>query len=65
MNSTEHTHCLGVKRLWDALESLLGNKIDEYSDDEWCEDFPADKYFVFVLTWGPLRGLPEPLCGTA
>lgn len=47
-----------VELLWKAIENRCAPggtiRIEEYSDDEWCEEYASlDEYFLEVLTWGP------------
>lgn len=44
-----------VRDLWETTKQELGSRIEDYSDDNWCEEYPADEYFAFILSWGPLR----------
>jgi hypothetical protein len=44
-----------ISKLWNATKLAAGSHMRKYSDDEWCEGYPADKYFAFVITWGPLK----------
>src|SRR5881397_2126533 len=44
-----------VVDLWQTTRQLLGSQIEKYSDDSWCEEYTADEYFAFILSWGPLK----------
>jgi hypothetical protein len=46
--------CKSLVRLVNDLRSK-GVKLEEYTDEKWCEDYTDDEYFLYVLCWAGWR----------
>lgn len=43
-----------IGKLWKDTRRIAGRRMRNYTDDQWCESYRPDKYFAFVLSWGPI-----------
>jgi len=51
MPKTEASYCQNVLRLLNDLKVNL----NAYSDENWCENYTVDEYFLYILCWAGWR----------
>ena len=42
-------NCQTIVELYNQLKNIT--QLENYNDENWCENYPTDEYFLYVLCW--------------